>query len=166
MAERRAWSLIFLSELHLGQGGGGVFSRALTRASDPMCNIIRAWLLGPGGPEVRDLRVGLQSGAPLPEPRDCPRPPTTGWVGRERRPFVLGNLHGFILTTKCSSEATLISPCDVTLASLGCDLLLWAGRKQRERDGQSWFTSLSGQARNMMGVRLCSAVGRCPRCFK
>lgn len=28
-----------------------VFSRTLTRASDPMSNIIRAWLLGPGGPE-------------------------------------------------------------------------------------------------------------------
>lgn len=30
-----------------------IFSRALTIASDPMCNIIRAWLLGPGGSEVR-----------------------------------------------------------------------------------------------------------------
>lgn len=53
LAERQAWSLIFLSELHLGQGGGSVFSRAITRDSEHMCNIIGAWLLGPGGPEVR-----------------------------------------------------------------------------------------------------------------
>lgn len=95
-----------------------VFPRALTRASDPTSNIIRAWLLGPGGPEGSTFN------------RTTELSQTSYHRGGQEGKG--GHIWFSFLDSFSQHD----------LASLGWDLLLWVGRKLREWDGKSWFTQL------------------------